>query len=264
MIASSSEPIRVRKDLPSGTIIIDREDRCNALSAKALSMLEEAIEDFSLEKKIRAIILTGANRWFCSGTDLKEIQVTSEDKDAHRLWQESADQLHRVVESMLLCPKPIIAAVNGVAAGFGAALVFASDITVFSEHAYVTLPESSRGLIAGLAIPLISFRVGSASAIRMGIAGESISAEHAKQLGLAADVVSDKLLWVKAQEIATSVSKTSPQSAQLTKQLVNQTVGETVMTQLSIGAANTATMRTTDAAKIGVDAFLDKQDPEWP
>ena len=264
MIASSSEPIRVRKDLPSGTIIIDREDRCNALSAKALALLVEAIDDFALEKQVRAIILTGAGKWFCSGTDLKEIQVTSDDQNAHQLWQESANQLHSLIETMLFCPKPIIVAVNGVAAGFGAALVFAADIAVFSKDSYVTLPESSRGLIAGLAIPLIAFRIGAANAIRMGIAGESINAEQAKQIGLAADVVAENLLWVKAQEFASAISKTSPQSAQMTKQLVNQTVGELLMTQLSIGAANTATMRTTDSAKIGVDAFLEKQDPEWP
>jgi methylglutaconyl-CoA hydratase len=264
MIASSSDPVRVRKDLPSGTIIIDREDRCNALSGRALVMLEEAIQDFSLEKKVRAIILTGANKWFCSGTDLKEIHVTAEDQEAHKLWHESAEQLRSLIETMLLCPKPIIAAVNGIAAGFGAALVFASDLTLFGNDASLWLPESRRGLIAGLTLPLVAFRIGTASALRLGIANGIIDAETAKQLGLATDVVPDNLLWVKAQELATEIAKSSPQSALMTKQLVNQTIGEALMTQLSIGAANTATMRTTESAKIGVQSFLDKTDPEWP
>ena len=149
--------IRVKKHVPSGTIILNRPDKRNPLSRQMIDDLRQALDDLHQERKVRAVILTGAGSSFCSGADLQEIQDSSRQNDAWAQWHSDAVQYKELLEAMLLYPKPIIAAVNGPAVGSGAGLVLAADITLATPEARFGLPEPRRGLVAGLVAPLLSF-----------------------------------------------------------------------------------------------------------
>ncbi len=261
-----AEPIiKLKKHLPSGTIILNRPDRRNALTRTLLDEISQAFDDFHQEKQVRAVILTGAGTAFCAGMDLGEMQAANQlDRaEAQQQWYEDSVQYRDLIEKMLRFPKPIIAAVNGPAVAGGAGLLLASDLVVAVPEAQFGLPEPRRGIVAGLVAPLLAFRLGGSNAARLLLSGELIPAEEAHRIGLYHEVVSADLIWVRAQELATSCAMNAPQAMQMTKRMLNETIGEHLFTLLAAGAAMSATARTTEAAREGLDAFLEKREPNW-
>lgn len=258
-----SDNVQLRKDPPSGTILINRPDKRNALSREIVSMLEQAFQDFHQERSVRGVILTGIGETFCSGTDMVQLQETSEEKDAMQQWHLDVSSFRSLIELMLRFPKPVVCAANGPVVGSGLTLMLASDIVVASDQATISIPESLRGLSPGLTVPLLSFRLGNGLAAKMLFSGETIDAETAKELGLFHEVVSEDLVWAKSQEIVQRSALAARESHQMTKQFLTETIGEQLFVQLSIAAANMAAARTTPAAKEGVAAFLEKRDPDW-
>ena len=255
--------VKTRKDKPSGTIIIDRPEKRNAINRTVLADLIEAFNDFMQERSVRAVVLTGAGDIFCAGTDLAEIQSTGEQPDCMKTWHEETRQMKLLIETMLRFPKPIITALNGPTMGFGTALLLASDIVLAANSATVGFPEARLGLSSGFTAPLLSFRLGTGPAANLLLTGPSLTAEEAFRNGLVHELVADELVWARANELATVCAAGARESHQLTKQLINETIGETMLTQLSTGAANTAAARTTDSAKEGIAAFLEKREPKW-
>jgi enoyl-CoA hydratase/carnithine racemase len=262
MIAPS-ESVQVRKDPPSGSIILNRPDRRNALSSDVVIALRQAFADLHQERGVRAVILTGTSHVFCSGSDLHEIHAAMEDEHATDRWQEYVAEMLALLEEMLRFPKPILCAVNGIAVGSALSLMLASDLVVSSDRAKFWLPEPKRGLVSGLVAPLVQWRIGASQTARLLLLGQEWDAQQALTAGLVHQVVDDRLVWLRAQEWAKEIAASAPQSILLSKQLLNETIGESLFTQLSIGAANMATARTTDAAKEGVNAFLKKRPPDW-
>src|SRR5256885_15125700 len=113
--------IVIKKNVPSATVILSREGKRNALTRQMLADLMQAFDDLHQERKVRAVILTGAGTAFCAGMDLAEMQETSKQPDAFARWHQDAVQYRELLDTMLRFPKPIIAAVNGpvVAGGMG-------------------------------------------------------------------------------------------------------------------------------------------------
>jgi len=258
-----SDNVQIRKDSPSGTILINRPDKHNALSREIVAMLDQAFEDFHQQRDVRGVILTGIGDTFCSGTDLVQLQETSRDKDAMQTWHQDVNLFRGLIERMLRFPKPVICAANGPIVGSGLSLMLAADVVVASDKATISIPESLRGLSPGLSMPLLSFRVGNGLASKLLFSGETIDAATAKELGLFHEVVSEDFVWAKSQEIVTRAAKTARESHQMTKQFLTETIGEQLQTQLSIAAANMAAARTTPAAEEGIAAFLEKREPDW-
>lgn len=255
--------IQIKKHVPSGTIILNRPDRRNALSRMLLRSLIEAFEDFRQERQVRAVILTGAGSAFSSGMDLSEMQESAKEEDALKQWRHDALLYREVVETMLLFPKPIIAAVNGPAVAGGAGLLLAADIVVASEQAKFALPEPRRGIVAGLVSPLLAFRIGGGHAARLLLSAQAIDAAEAHRIGLFHELVQGDMIWARAHQIAQQCAQSAPEALQLTKRMIYDTIGEHLSVQLSSGAAVSATARTTEAAAEGLAAFFEKRDPEW-
>ena len=255
--------IKVRVDGCSGTIIVSRADKRNAITRNMIAQLSEALGDLHQEKNVRGIILTGADDVFSAGSDLNEIRETMKASDPQAIWFNDGMAQKDLIEQMLRFPKPIIAAVNGAAMGFGAALVLASDLVVATEKATFGFPETQRGLVPGIAAPLLSFRLGSAAAADFLMRGEEATAASCLERGIYRWIVAHDLVWAKADAIIRNLSCTDPIAVSMTKRLLNETIGEYLFTQLSAGAAATASARTTAAAEEGINAFLEKRDPEW-
>ncbi|MFV1968297.1 MAG: enoyl-CoA hydratase/isomerase family protein [Pirellulaceae bacterium] len=255
--------VKLKKHAPSGTIILNRPAKCNALTRPMLSELLQAFEDFHLERQVRAVILTGAGEAFCAGADLAEIRETSQTEDAQQQWYHDAVQYKDLVEFMLRFPKPIVAAVNGAAVAGGAGLVLASDIVVAASDASFGFPDARRGLVSGLAAPLLVFRAGAGVAAKLLLSAATLDAEQAHRANLFHEVVRNELVWARSHEIAMECAQSAPEALQLTKRLLNETIGEHLGISLAAGAAASATARTTQAATEGVAAFLERREPEW-
>jgi len=247
----------------AGTIILHRPDHGNALTLHMLGQLVEALDDLYRERRVRAIILTGAGATFSEGMDVREMQADPTEPSAQQQWGEDAASYRDVVLRMMEITKPIIAAVNGPALAGGAGLVAASDVVVASTAASFGLPDPRRGLVAGVVAPLLCFRLGAGHAARLLLTSTTISAQEAHSLGIFHELVQPDQVWARAMQVAQECAAGAPEAIQLTKRLLFETVGEQLATQLAAGAVMSATARTTAAAQEGIAAFLEQRPPEW-
>ena len=259
-----SATVEVKVHAPSGTIVLNRPDKRNALSRSMLSEFMTALSDLHQEARVRSVIVTGSGSSFCAGLDLHEMHETSQSEESLQQWHEDVMRFRELIETMWRFPKPIIAALNGPTCGGGAAVALACDTVIASPQATVQIPETRHGLVSGILTPLLCFRIGGGHAGNLLLTGRILSAADALQVGICQELVADELLWARAQEICESISHFPPEAVQLTKRLLNETVGEQMMSCLSLGAAASATARTTEAAHEGITAFVEKRDPQWP
>lgn len=258
------DSIQVKVHGPSGTVILNRPAKKNALTQSMIDQIQLALSDLHQEKKVRLVVITGAADAFSAGMDMQEIKDAMSDSRAQQKWFDDCSAQQQLLETMLRFPKPIVAAVNGLALGFGATLALASDIVIGTEKAAFGFPETSWGLVPGFAAPLLAFRLGAGLSADRLMRGNILTGSEALSLGIYHTLVPEDLVWAKASEIAQEQQKQSPLAVAMSKRMLNETVGEKLFTQLAAGAAATASARTTEAAAEGVQAFLEKREPEWP
>jgi|SoiMethySBSTD1v2_1073268.scaffolds.fasta_scaffold695827_1 enoyl-CoA hydratase/carnithine racemase len=261
----SSNAIDVKVTGAVGTVVLNRPQRRNALTRSMVAQLAQAFADLHLEKRVRAIVLTGAGTSFCAGMDVHEMHAaaTLPDDEKNQDWGDTAEAYCELVTQMIQLPKPIIASVNGPAVAGGAGLVLASDIVVATPAARFGLPEPRHGLVAGVVAPLLSFRVGGGTAARLLLTGSLVAAEEAHRLGIYHELIDEPRLWARCVQIGEECAGGAPEAVQLSKRLLYETIGEQLATQLSVGTAISATARTTEAAQEGLTAFVEKRAPEW-
>lgn len=256
--------VRIHVHQHAGTIILNRPEKRNALSRQMIAEIAQAFEDLHQERRVRAVVLTGAGPAFCAGMDLGEMLQTSKSDNPHVQWHSDAVIYRDLILQMLRFPKPIIAALNGPAIAGGAGLVLASDLILAADNATFGLPEPRRGIVAGLVAPLVYFRLGGSQAARLLLSAEPIDAAEAHRIGLFHELTKADLLWPRANELAEQCARSAPEALQLTKRMLNETIGEPLTTLLAAGAAVSATARTTEAAAEGLAAFIEKREPNWP
>lgn len=262
-----SEMIEVKVTDDVGTIVLNRPQHGNTLARMMIRQLADAFEDLYREKRVRAVILTGAGDSFCEGPDLEEIHHSCSQHDewseAENRWGDDAADYRDLLVRMLETTKPIIAAVNGAAWSSGAGLVLASDVVIASRDATFGLPDPCRGLVAGVVAPLLCHRLGGGHASRLLLTSSILSAAECERLGAFHELVDGHKVWARAVELARQCARGAPQAIQLTKRLLTETICEQLTTQLSAGAVMQATAFTTEAAQEGITAFLEDRDPEW-
>lgn len=260
--------VEVKVTPPVGTIILNRPESGNAINRALIEELQQALGDLYQEKRVRAAILTGAGDVFSMGLDLAELahdyrDGSMSDAERHEQFGDEADAIADVVSELLRFPKPVIATVNGPAAGLGVALVMAADVVLACDTAELSVPDARHGLVAGLVAPLVAYRVGAAAASRLAVAGQSFDAAEAHRLGIYHELVKHELLWARGMEIGQQCATASPQAVSLTKRLLLETVGEKLFTDLASGAIATATARTTNAAREGMAAHREGREARW-
>lgn len=248
------------------TVMMDRPQCRNALSPQMFADLRLALSDIHQEKRVGAVLLTGAGEHFCSGIDLKVLGEIAAlpDHEAIMEWQSIWRQLTELLEEMLRFPKPIVAAIDGGAIGAGLGLALACDMFVMSNRATLSAVAVRRGLVGGATVALLAFRFGSAIAARMSLAGEALAAEQAHRLGMCDQPVSPDQIWVSASGLAEKCTQAPHEALQATKRLLNEAIGENLLTQLSVGAADSATACSTESAVEGIKSFLEDREPNWP
>jgi methylglutaconyl-CoA hydratase len=134
---------------------------------------------------------------------------------------------------------------------------------VASENASFGFPEPRRGVVAGMVAPLLVFRIGAAQGGYLLLTGRIIDAREAHRFGLFHELVPEDKVWARANQLVGEIALCAPEALQMTKRLLNETIGEQLFTQLAAGAAISATSRTTEAAAEGLAAFMEKREPKW-
>jgi 2-(1,2-epoxy-1,2-dihydrophenyl)acetyl-CoA isomerase len=252
----------IRIDTADGiaTITLDRPDALNALTIPMKESLLAALNAAGAATDVRAVILTGAGRAFCAGQDLRERL----EPDAPTLGEELRERYNPIVRTMRSMPKPIVGAVNGVAAGAGASLAFACDLRIASESASFVLAFGRIGLIpdsgATWTLPRL---VGLAKASEMALLNDPVSAADALKIGLVSKVVAGESLQEEARALAMRLVAGAPAALAASKRLLES--GITFDLDAALAAETAAQDRLGAAADHaeGIAAFLEKRAPSF-
>lgn len=199
-------------------LTFNREKKLNALRAKTVRELGELLQRIESDPEIRAVILTGKGRAFCAGADIFEYNAMAS-RDEFMAFQMRGEKLHLSIENF---PKPVIAAVNGLALGGGFELALTCDIIIASESSRFGFPEIKIGLIPGgggtQRLPKI---VGPKTAKRIFMTGDDITPQEAQRLGVVSEVIRDDQLITRTLELAEKIAGMSPPAVTALKRLVN-------------------------------------------
>jgi 2-(1,2-epoxy-1,2-dihydrophenyl)acetyl-CoA isomerase len=245
-----------------GLITLADPATLNAAGVELMEGLQTAVEDFIHDEAVRAIVITGEGRGFCSGANLSGGRV---DRPAATSGpNESLLKVYNPFVSMLRkSPKPLVAAVNGVAAGVGVSLALACDLVVAAESAYFLLAFRRIGLVPdGGATWLLPQLVGKARAMELMLLGEKLPAKTALDWGLINRCVPDAELMPTTLQIAGALAS-GPASLGLTRNLVWQALDADWHLQLEAEAYAQGDAGRSEDAREGIMAFLQKRPAEF-
>jgi len=257
----SYETIKVETAGPLMTITLNRPDRLNAMPPHMADELGSAFYDLG---GARAVLITGEGKGFCSGADLaaegKDSALTSKG-GSHRALQ---NHYSPAISQILRAPVPVIAAVNGPAAGVGCSLALAADFTIASKKAYFLQAFVNIGLVPdGGSTWLLARAIGRARATRMMMLGEKIGAEQAEDWGLIYKAVEADDLMTEARALAEKLANGPTQAIKMMKQNLNLALDGTVQ-QVFVQEAETQRQAgDSHDAKEGGMAFLQKRKADF-
>jgi 2-(1,2-epoxy-1,2-dihydrophenyl)acetyl-CoA isomerase len=239
------------------TITLNRPEVFNAFNAALHARLADALAE-AADPGVRAVVITGAGRGFCAGADLRG---GSGERDFRAVLSAEYNPL---IEAIRNLPKPVVAAVNGVAAGAGVSLAFAADVVVASEEARFVPAFSRIGLVpdSGLARVLVR-GVGRHRAFEILMGERQLGADEAHALGLVAAVVPGDRFADVARELARRLAEGPTVSIGLTKRLLNAAEDATLPDALRAEAALQDLAGRSDDHAEGVAAFGEKRDPRF-
>lgn len=238
-------------------ISLNRPEVLNALSLELLGELREALEWAAERREVRAVLLTGAGRAFSAGADLAS---TSVDADIGTVLEES---YHPVVRGIVTMPKPVVAAVNGVAAGAGMSLALACDLRLLSEQASFVLGFTGIALVPDASGSYFLPRlVGRSRALELAYSNRKVDAEEALALGLGEHILRENFeaeAWGYAQQLARGPTR----SFALLKRLLNGSASNDFEAQLGLEAELQSEAAGSEDAREGVRAFKEKRPPSF-
>ncbi|HEX2173531.1 MAG TPA: enoyl-CoA hydratase-related protein [Dehalococcoidia bacterium] len=247
-------------------ITLNRPDALNALNQQLREELYEALDRVDRDPEIRVAIITGAGRAFCAGGDVKSMSRRAE--DAGPTGREQVDRLRDkaflIPTRLVMMDKPVIAAVNGVAVGWGCDLVAACDIQIASDQARFGEAFVKRGLMPdGGSTWTLPRLIGRNQALRLMLTGDLIDAAEAREIGLVTKVVPAADLMEVTRELAAKIAANAPLAVQLTKRAVAEASDLTLRQAMEQMAAFQGILRTTSDHREGVQSFLERRDPKF-
>ena len=248
--------VLVTRDAGVLTITLNRPDVLNALNREVHARIFEALEQAKTDDSIRAVVITGAGRGFCVGQDLQEFAGGAGD-----VAQNLRENYHRNVLLIRALEKPVIAAVNGAAAGAGMSLALACDVRIASRSASFVPAFIKIGLIPDSGGTwLVRRLLGAARAFEWLTTGRRLSADEARDWGLVSEVVEDDELPERMHEVAALYAGMPTRAVWQTKRLLDEAESATFAEQLELEATTQAEMTRTPDFTEGVAAFLGKRE----
>ncbi len=244
------------------TVTLNRPDLRNAFNEQAIAELARVFDELGRNDAVRAIVLAANGPSFCAGADLnwmKKMAGYSHDEN-----EADAMRLAAMLRTIYLCPKPVVARVQGDCYAGGMGLVAACDIVVASEAAGFCLSEVKLGLIPATISPYVIKAMGEQAARRYFITAERFDAAEAQRIGVAHAVVAPEALDATVAGIVKALVNNSPHAVRQAKTLVREIVGQPVDDALLRDTAGRiAAIRASTEGREGVASFLEKRKPTW-
>jgi enoyl-CoA hydratase len=242
---------------PVLTIQLNRPDAMNALNITLMSELVDALEAADRDDAVRAVVLTGNERAFAAGADIKEMAGASAIemlvRDQFARW----DRIRKI-------KKPLIAAVSGFALGGGCELSMMCDLIVASETARFGQPEINIGVMPGAGgTQRLTRAVGKARAMDMVLTGRMITADEALRFGLVTRVAPVEAFLSEAQSLAREIASKPPLAVRLAKEAVLKSFDTTIEGGLEFERKNFYLLFASEDQTEGMSAFVEKRKPEW-
>ena len=243
-----------------GKITLNRPDKYNAFVRGMALELQKKLDECRSDETIRCIIISGSGKAFCAGQDLREAM------DPNGLTIEEIVQQHYnpIIKKIREIEIPVIAAVNGVAAGAGANVALACDIVVAAKSASFIQAFSKIGLIPDSGGTYFLPRlIGIQKAAALMMTGEAVSAEKAEALGMIYAVYKDSEFETSAMKLADTISAMPTKGLGYTKKLLSQTFNNSLEEQLSLEAETQALSASSKDHQEGIKAFMEKRTPQF-
>lgn len=252
-----NEVIVERPSAHVAVIRLNRPDARNALNQAVRSGLAEQFAALGADADVRAIVLTGGERIFAAGADLRDLADRSAIdillRQSHRLWQ-----------AIAACPKPVIAAVNGLAWGGGCELAMHADLIVAGESASFCQPEVKVGVMPGAGgTQRLTRAVGKFKAMKLALTGLPVSAREADAMGLVSEVVPDGEVQARALELATLIASRPPLAVTQIKEVLIAGEDASLETGLMLERKAFQLLFASDDKREGMQAFLEKRKPQF-
>ncbi|MYM29383.1 enoyl-CoA hydratase/isomerase family protein [Duganella sp. CY15W] len=245
-----------------GTVTLNRPDVRNAFNETTIAEIKQAFSELGEDADLRAIVLAANGPAFCAGADLNWMKKMA--GYTHAENQADALQLAEMLRTIYLCPKPVVAKVQGDCYAGGMGLVAACDIIVAVEEANFCLSEVKLGLIPATISPYVIKAMGENASRRYFLTAERFGAQEALRIGFAHEVVTADTLDAKVAEIVKALVNNSPNAVQQAKVLVREVAGQEVDDALLADTAERiAQIRASDQGREGVASFLEKRKPAW-
>ena len=246
------------------TVTLNRPAARNALDTPTKVALLEALDDVSADPAVRCVVLTGTGQAFCAGQDLKEHQATLDGGDLDALWRTVPEHYNKIATLLATMAKPVVAAVNGVAAGAGAALALLADYRLVAESAGINVAFGRIGLSCDTGTSWTLPRlVGPTRAMELLLSGRTVPAAEAMAIGLASEMVADASFTQRLEELAVTLA----QGPTLAYAAMRQSVSFAATHSLAQSLGNEAEqMRRIGASAdhaAAVKSFLDRQRPQF-
>ena len=245
-------------------LILNEPKNKNALSKKMISFLKDAISLASSDDSVKVIIIAANGNVYSSGHDLKEITEARSHEDGGNsyfkdLFNSCSDLMKLIVE----CPKPVIAEVNGVATAAGCQLVASCDLAISSDNSRFATPGVNIGLFCSTPMVALSRSVSKKNAMKMLLTGDMINAKEARRISLINDYVAESELNDSVMNLALLISQKSSMNIKTGKEAFYNQLNLDLSDAYEYTSAIMAENVLEDYAIEGINAFLEKRDPNW-
>jgi len=257
----SDNSIDLRIENGTAWLTLNRPEVFNSFNREMALLLQSQLDQCANDSHVRAIVITGSGRAFCAGQDLKEVTTPELNPGFKKILEEHYNPIISMIRAI---EKPIIAAVNGVAAGAGANIALACDVVIASEHASFIQAFSKIGLIPDSAgtffLPrLIGFQ--KASALMM--LGDKVSAQEAERLGMVYKVFSSEEFIEATKKLAETMAQMPTKALGMTKRLLNASMANDLKAQLEMESKLQIEAAQSEDYREGVAAFVEKRKPNF-
>lgn len=250
--------ILVAKEDGVGTITLNRPDKFNSFCREMALEFQQALDEAASDESIRCILLTATGKAFCAGQDLAE----AIDENGIEIQQIVREHYNPIIERIRSIEKPVVCAVNGVAAGAGANIALCCDITVATESATFIQAFSKIGLIPDSGGTYFLPRlIGMQKASAYMMLGDKISAKEAERCGMIYNYYSDDVFMIESRKLAQTLASMPTTGIALTKKLLNESYGHSLTQQLHREEEVQVQAAATYDYQEGVNAFLEKRKP---
>lgn len=245
------------------TFTLNRPEAFNSLTVELKDALRDALTETAADPAIRAVVLTGAGKAFCAGQDLKE-HVAALRSDDPAPFKTVADHYNPIVRAITSMPKPVIAAINGMAAGAGASFAYACDLRVMSRSAKFLMAFATIGLTvdsgASWTLPRL---IGYGRAMELMLLAKPVTAEQALSIGMATEIVDDGAALSAAQALASRMAAGPTTGYAKIKEALLTAAGADLEKALATEEAAQSQLGATADHREAVDAFVAKRTPSF-